>query len=622
MSIVKNKKKAVIKNDRLPGILDVISPTVLEFHPKSLQMGELLQRTIVITDFPPRVRAGWLSDISTMPGVVASLHTYPTDSYDLVEQITIVMGELAGKLAQGGNPAILQRTKDKYKDAEALLKKIDREQQHVMFLVCVLLVSAYDQETLNQRTRRIESKLAASGMRGRTLVFKQEEAFRSVGPWAILEDDIKNIGARNMPSESVAAAYPFVFSGLNDGTGVLLGTDRPSNGIVLLDVWKREGSRTNSNMTVIGKPGMGKSTAIRKIIKDEYANGTRIIMIDPEREYKDLCENLKGDWVDCGGGAKGRINPLQVRNVPIDLDEEEEGDKYSLYSEELVQRGPLALHFQTLRTFFKLYLQDITKIDQAMIEEALEEVYINKFNITWTTDPKSIPNDRWPIIKDLYEHILTEKIGNENIDADDKKSWKKIASLLRSAAIGPDSTLFGGHTTIEANSDFVCLDIHRLLETDPEIRTAQFFNVLGWAWQETSKDRTEKVILGVDEAYLLVDPENPQPLQFLRNTSKRIRKYEGGLMVITHSLVDFLDPAVIRHGQALVDNPVYKLIMGQGDKDVEALERLMTLSEKELQTIAEGIRGEAILVAGDRRVHVKIEITEYERALFGSGGGR
>lgn len=96
----------------------------------------------------------------------------------------------------------------------------------------------------------------------------------------------------------------------------------------------------------------------------EFASGTKIIIIDPEREYKDLCNNLGGDWIDCGGGSKGRINPLQVRSVPLDDDDEE----HRLYSEEDISKGALGLHFQFLRTFFRLYLKELTKIQRGLLK--------------------------------------------------------------------------------------------------------------------------------------------------------------------------------------------------------------------------------------------------------------
>lgn len=593
------------------GLLDIISPSALHFRQRDFILGDLYGTALVIMDYPPRVGTAWLARVATLPGVTVSIHAEPTNPYELIRQINIAMGELAGKTKrEAGGPVAVKRAERQYQDAEALLKKIDQEQQQVFFLTVVILVYASDLEELLQRKKRVEAILAASGMRGRVPTFVIEGAFRSCGPFHTLHPDIAALGARNMPAETVAASYPFVYSGINDGRGVLLGTDK-SGGIVLVDFWKREGSRTNSNMTVMGRPGVGKSTAVKKILMSEFTRGTKIIIIDPEREYKDLCENLGGDWIDCGGGLKGRINPLQVRAVPTDEDEEEE----KLYGREIESRGALALHFQTLRTFFKLYLRDLTRLQQGLLEYALEETYKAK-GITWSTDPNTLANHEWPTIVDLYEFIETQ--AKKESDPE----WRELATLLRSAARGADQALWAGETTIEAHSDFVVLDIHQLLEADEGIRRAQFFNVLTWAWNKIAEDRTQKVLLAVDEAYLLVDPETPQALQFLRNTSKRIRKYEGGLMVITHNMVDFMDPAVQRYGQALIDNPVYKLIMGQGDKDIEALSKLMNLSEREIQTLAEGKRGEALFVAGNRRIHVQIEVSPFELAMFGKAGGR
>ncbi|MBJ6360503.1 VirB4 family type IV secretion system protein [Paenibacillus sp. GCM10012307] len=617
MSEIKTKKKIVPQNTaKMTAFLDVISPTTLHFQAKAIQFGETLQAVITITDYPPRVRAAWLSRIATLPGVVVSIHAEPTNPYDLVHQINVSMGALGGKLVQGGNPLTMQRTQDQYDDAKTLLRKIDSEKQNVFLLTVVILISALEQDQLLQRKKQVESILAGAGMRGRVPTYQQEEGFQSVAPFKMLSPDIANLGQRNMPVETVAASYPFVYSGINDGDGVLLGKDK-TGGIVLVDFWTRFGSRTNSNVTVMGRPGVGKSTTIKKILMNEYARGTKIIILDPEREYKELCEKLEGDWIDCGGGSKGRINPLQVRSVPMD-DEDEDEDR--LYTEEMSNLGPLALHFQTLRTFFKLYLKDITKIHEALLEIALEEVYQDK-HIQWRTDPRTLSNDAWPIIADLYEK-LQEKSKLDLSHNDYNTEWKTLELILRSAAKGADQALWSGTTTIKTNSRFVCLDINRLLEADASIQRAQFFNIFGWAWDQISEDRSQKVILVVDEAYLLVDPEAPQSLQFLRNTSKRIRKYEGGIMVITHNMIDFLDPEVRRFGQALLDNPVYKIIMGQGDEDIKALRTLMDLSEKETETLRAGKRGEALFVAGNKRIHLKTMVSSYELEMFGSGGGR
>ncbi|MEB8671278.1 DUF87 domain-containing protein, partial [Bacillus cereus] len=539
MAKVKEKKKKIAGKNQLSGFLDVITPSVINFQPKQLNYGDRFQRVLVITDYPQRVGEAWLSRIANIPGVVTSMHTEPIDPYDLVNEIRVSMGELGAKIENMGNPVSRERAQDQYDDAKAILKKIDREQQKVMLMTVVLLVSAEDLDELNTRCRRVESMLAA-GLRARTPMFLQEEGLRTVGPWGMMENRIKDIGARNMPAESVAAGFPFVYSGLNDGEGILLGTDK-GGGIILCDFWTRRESRTNSNLTVIGRPGVGKSTAVKKILRGEYGRGTKIIIIDPEDEYGDLARNMDGDAIDCGGSQESRINPLQIRDVPLD----DKDEKEKLYEEvEGNNSGPLAYHFQFLRTFFKLYLGNISRRDMSLLEVALEALYNSK-GINWATNPQDIPNEQYPTLKDLYfilldlskENVeeLTKKWGdlsNVSLTGANSKDWLDLSILLRSAAVGADSFLWSGPTTINPKSDFVVLNIKNLLEANDEIRRAQFYNVLGWAWNEVSKNRKEKVLLGVDECYLLIDPEVPETIKFLRNTSKRIRKYEGGLMVI------------------------------------------------------------------------------------------
>ena len=224
-------------------------------------------------------------------------------------------------------------------------------------------------------------------------------------------------------------------------------------------------------------------------------------------------------------------------------------------------------------------------------------------------------------MKDLFE-LATKWSNDEKFSIKKRERCESIALRLRSASVGADSALWNGHTTIDPNADFIVLDTHDLQEADDTIKRTQYFNILTWAWQQLSKNREERVLLGVDEAYLVVDPEVPQALQFLRNISKRIRKYEGGLAVITHSVIDFLDPSVRRHGQALLDNPCFKFFMGSDGKNLEELTNLMSLTEAEQEMLAKKKRGHGLLIAGSKRLHAKVELADHELQLFGSGGGK
>ena len=137
-----------------------------------------------------------------------------------------------------------------------------------------------------------------------------------------------------------------------------------------------------------------------------------------------------------------------------------------------------------------------------------------------------------------------------------------------------------------------------------------------------SMDRMEKVLLICDESYLLIDPKVPQSLIFLRNVEKRARKYEAGVVIISHSVVDFLDPAIKLYGQALLDIPCMKILMGTDGKNLMETKELFNLTDAEIELLASKKRGNALLMIGSKRLHVVFEIPEYKFEYMGTAGGR
>lgn len=580
-----------IKNS-LPDMLDITLPAALNFAAKHIEMGDQVFRTMAIVAYPPKVNAAFLSRLASIPGVTLSVHIEPTEAAALIRNINRAVGEYGGRLELGGNALTIQRLEQSLKDAQDLLRKLDQEQQQVFHVTALVFVTARDIPELNKRVRTLEGMLAASGIRIRLLMFRQEAGLRGIGPWMQLDNDIKDSFSRNMPAETVAAAYPFNVAGLNDGNGIILGRDK-NNGLVMLDIWRREGDRTNSNMTILAKPGAGKSFAAKMLIMREFLMGSRIIVIDPEREYKDMCALLGGEWVCCG--RNGRINPLRVRSIPGEDDT-------------VVETASVSLHLRTLRTFFGLYLKDLNDLEKALLEDALIETY--------AVYAKEHGNNVYPTIKHLHKH-LSDKAENEGSNS----VYSRLAVLLRRAADGADSELWAIDEPEGKGSDFTVLDIYDLKDAEESVRRAQYFNILSYAWSMVERDRSQKTILVVDEAWILADPHTPQAMAFLRDTSKRIRKYMGSLIVISQNVIDFLAPEIQRHGQAILDNPSYKLLLAQGEKDRQILTGLMNLSESEEEFLMTANRGEGLLVAGSQRIRVKIEAAPYEMQYL-TGGGR
>jgi type IV secretory pathway VirB4 component len=590
------------------GLLDALTPQALKFEARQIAFGDQFARVMVITDYPPRVGAAWLSRVAALQGVTASIHIVPAqDPGALVNDITRAIGEYTARLSQNNNALIRQRTEQLIRDAEELLQKIDAENQQALYWTVVLLLVAQDMEALEIKTRQVAAMLAATRMRGRVVVFRQEDGLRAAGPWFSLPADIHKVGSRNMLSETVAASFPFVASGINDGSGIVLGRDK-DGGLVLVDIWKRGEDRTNSNITILGKTGSGKSFASKLLVVREFPQGTKVIIIDPLRECRAMCKRLGGNWMNVAGG-KSRINPLQVRLLPAGEQDEDEEQYFAAASD-------LSLHIKILRTFFSLYLQDLTDTEKACLENALIATYERK-GITFASTSEQIralkPED-YPIMEDLSRYI--DEQANKKPEL-----YERLAILIQRTTLGADAALWDGPSTVDAAADLTVLDIHDLMNADPATKAAQFFNVLTFVWNMIETDAQERIILVVDEAWMLIDKKTPQALEFLRDASKRIRHYNGSLVVISQNLIDFLAPEVMQYGSALINNPCYKLIMQQGEKDLQALCELMNgVSDTEKDLLAGAKRGEGLLIAGNQRIFVKIEAAPHEEPYLQGGG--
>ena len=92
--------------------------------------------------------------------------------------------------------------------------------------------------------------------------------------------------------------------------------------------------------------------------------------------------------------------------------------------------------------------------------------------------------------------------------------------------------------------------------------TCQYLNMLRYCEDMAFKNREEKCYVVCDEAYLLIDKKVPQALEFMRNFSKRCRKYECGLITISQNILDFLAEEIKQYGQAILDNSTYKFFFG------------------------------------------------------------
>lgn len=591
-----------------------IAPKGLKFSEKDLILGDAYVSVLTLVSYPSLVNIGWLGAVANVNNTRMVMTISPTDNQEISNTLKKSISELKSKMININdyNDQILFN--NQMQDLVELVNRIDREHERFSLLTVNFFCYGETKESMEKAKKELKATLSAYGLGGSDLMFEQERSLKMCLP--TMYCDLEKQYGLPIPMMTVASSFPFIFQNLqDDGDAIMLGNDA-LGGLIFFDLWKRTNKRNNSNAVIIGKSGSGKSTLIKKLIRGAWCRGSKIIVIDPEREFRDLCENVGGCWIDCGTGTSGIINPLEVRLGADDFDDKDSKDV----------NNDLSKHFQTFRTFIKYYLQDLSAYELTKIEEILIEVYRDK-GIDFDTDLSKLSSDDYPIMQDLYDKTR-EKLTEAKINKEARnvvESLEKICSMLKRATIGADARLFNGTSSIKVdnNSDFIVLDINSLVDSDDTILKTQFFNILSWCWNEISKNRNEQVILVCDESHLLIDPNNKDGIDFLKRTSKRIRKYNGSLWTISQNLADYCSAGLERYGQVIIDNSAYLMIMAQGQKEIDSVKDMMKLSESEVQFLTTASRGQGLFVISqDTRLPIQIHLRQEEKELFGTAGGR
>lgn len=323
-----------------------IAPKGLKFSEKDLILGDAYVSVLTLVSYPSLVNIGWLGAVANVNNTRMVMTISPTDNQEISNTLKKSISELKSKMININdyNDQILFN--NQMQDLVELVNRIDREHERFSLLTVNFLCYGETKESMEKAKKELKATLSAYGLGGADLMFEQERSLKMCLP--TMYRDLEKQYGLPIPMMTVASSFPFIFQNLqDDGDAIMLGNDA-LGGLIFFDLWKRTNKRNNSNAVIIGKSGSGKSTLIKKLIRGAWCRGSKIIVIDPEREFRDICENVGGCWIDCGTGTSGIINPLEVRLGADDFDDKDSKDI----------NNDLSKHFQTFRTFIKYYLQD------------------------------------------------------------------------------------------------------------------------------------------------------------------------------------------------------------------------------------------------------------------------
>ena len=591
------------ESDDAAALRNLLTPVGgLSFGVSRVTVGPVVGRIYGAMRYPSELDYGWAIDIMNNSDCVTSFTYYPGNAAALGDALARSIKAAAKDAESESNVRRQKHFAKQAVDAGQLIEDIDFKNAPVGHVAILAMPFTGREDKLEDVCRTVSNRFAKKRIRLKPLGNLQQDAYKQLSPYYVPQVAVGDVLRQIFPLETLMGGFPLTVNLYRDDHGTYFARTM-DGGVMSLDLLYRGRDRTSSNIVFTGTTGQGKSTAVKHLIMTMYMLGVKIVIIDPEREFRELCRKLHGTWLDVGGGA-AKVNPFQIRPEPED--DEDEADP--LYKGD---DNAMALHIHTLDVFFKLYLPSLTDLQRALLKKAMVEIYREK-GITWDTEVTDLKPEDFPCADDLYQHLLAQE------DA----QYQELAALLYDMAEGADSFLWNGPTNVELDNDLIVMDTNRLQNSSNEVKRAQYFNSLTLCWQLMSQDRTQPVLLVCDESHILFDPEIPQTSMYMRNFAKRARKYEAGLWIITQSLVDLLNEKVKLSGQAILDCATYKVFFGTDGKNLEETAALFHLTEAEKNILLSQQRGKALLLLGKQHVHVDFDIPSYKLDEMGKGGGR
>ena len=587
-----------------------IAPKGMKFNINDFYISDKYATILTVISYPKTIYPGFLSNITNLPGVKVVVKHIPIPFSSMTKMLNKELVDLKDRYQKENDRTLQERIRQDYESLEAFTQMLAATQAKIFDFQMHIMITADTKDELENKKMQVRNYLDSMGMRGIPMMFEQEKVLKSMLP-IFPKQDIEDRVGIPIPSPTIAAMYPFVFDSIKDpGSSTLLGVDF-SGGVVLFNQFlyqmKKEYNRNNANIIILGTSGSGKSTSAKLLLRTHIRNNCKIIAIDPEGELEEMTKNFGGDFIDLGkGGAYGLINPLEVI-MDADEDELKDGAGYSVLTRTL----------QSIKAFMKYYYPSIEDDVLQMFSEVCQETY-KRFGIDFNSNFSDFKSEDYPTFDDVYSTIKGKLLSMP--EATREKDVMERLELRVRPFIGELRYYFNGHTSLQADSNFIVFNIKELMNSDANIRNALFFNILKYAWG-LCLDKSNNTVMYVDEAHVLLGAGNELGAEFLAQVQRRSRKYNTGTIIITQQPTDFADPKVYVHGKAIFDNASYYLVMGLRKQAVEDLSKLIDLNDNEKESIKTYSQGEALFVCGNRRMRINVILTQDELDSFGSGGG-
>lgn len=537
--------------------LDILSYAGLEENIDYLCVDGIYVRTLYISGYPFVASSDWMDSlINFNHDIDISYHLHEVDARSALPKLNRKITELEStrRAMMRDGKIVGSEIIDPLESAINLRDKIQRGQEKLFQMAIYVCLRAENKEELDRVTRILEANLSARLFYSKVARYQQLEALQSILPRS--EDQLAQ--KRNLDSSSAALTFPFMSAELVQESGILYGINKSNNSLVILDRF----SLHNANSITFAQSGAGKSYTTKVEILRQLMQGTHVIVIDPEREYKRLADSVDGTYIKLSAKSKQKISPFDLATTFHEIND-------------------LSEHTQDLMDVIGLMAESLTAREKAAVDKAILKIYRHA-------------KKQQPLLEDLYAEL--RKLGQ-----------LKLCEKLEKYISGSLADVFNAQTNVKLDNRLVIFDIKDLPENLRQIMMLIISNFV----KNQVMAKPEKRLLVIDEGWILLQHE--ESARFVAGLVRRARKYYLGVSIISQQANDFLKN---EYGRAIVLQSALRILMRQDTTTIKGVVSEFNLSEYEQSFLLTCERGDALLIADQNHVAVKVVAAEEEHPLI------
>ena len=544
---------------------DFICPESMEQHADHLMLGGKYARVLYLQSYPAYMRDDIIRELMELPRNMMLSIDYipvPTD-----EAVRTVENKLLGvetnitnwqrKQNQNNNfsAAIPYDLNQQRQEANEFLDDLTTRDQRMLHMVLTLVHMADSREELDADTRTLVSTGNKLAYHFSTLRYQQLEGLNTALPYGLRKIDT----LRTITTDPAATLTPFHAQEIAHRDGIYHGLSPVSKNMIFIN--RRQ--LMNGNGCILGVSGSGKSFFGKlEIVPLLLRGGVDILILDPEREYTSLVEQLGGEVVHISASSPQHINVM---------------DMVRGYGDET---NPLVMKSEFILSMFEVLYkqrQELSIRDMSLIDRCVRSVYRDYLRSDYTLQP--------PTLHDLYNELCAQP----------EPEGQRIALDVEMFVKGSLNT-FAQQTNVDLNSALIAFDIREL---DSTLLPLGMLVVLDAIYNRLLRNQRQgrETWIFVDEAYLLF--QYPYSANFFYKLWKRIRKQNGFATAITQNVEELLKSDTAR---LMLANSEYLVLLNQADSDQEELARLLKIPAEQLSYVDNVPQGHGLLKCGSHIV--------------------